>query len=79
MNDKIIFLLEIDINAEGDKIAYLGKEGARSTYRIAGPKAWGGKRNIALLKINEDDIVIFLKDYAPEIIDRIINEYKNNA
>lgn len=63
-----IYLLEIEINSEGGKLAYLSKEGDDGAYRIAGPKAWGGSTNIARLKINQNDLVEFIKSYAPEII-----------
>ncbi len=35
-------LLEIHRNAEGSKLAYMGVDGYDCSYRIAGPKAWGG-------------------------------------
>lgn len=67
-----IFLLDVEVNAEGNKLAYLSKEGAGVGFRIAGPKAWGGSRNLARLKIQEDDLVRFIKEYAPEIIPKLI-------
>jgi len=70
-----IFLLEVEQNAEGSKLAYLSPLDAdgkkRSGYRIAGPKAWGGSKSIAKLKISDDDLVSFIKSYAPEIISRL--------
>lgn len=67
------YTLEIAVNAEGNHLAYLGKTEASSTYRIAGPKAWGGKRDLATLKITESDLVEFIKSYAPEIIPLLNN------
>ncbi len=64
------FVLDIEINAEGSKLAYLSRDGAGCGFRIAGPKAWGGSRNIAKLKFSEDDLICFIKGYAPEIISK---------
>lgn len=70
------YLLEVEINAEGSKLAYLGK-GTKDgymddgCYRIAGPKAWGGSRNIARLEISDHDMVEFIKCYAPEIVEQL--------
>jgi hypothetical protein len=71
------YLLEVDINAEGQKLACIGKgtkEGYTDggCYRIAGQKAWGGSRNIARLEISESDLVEFIKSYAPEIIPQLV-------
>lgn len=70
------YLLEVEINAEGNKLAYLGKgtkdgyaEGC--SYRIAGPKAWGGSQNIARLEISDHDMVEFIKCCAPEIVEQL--------
>ena len=60
-------ILEIEENAEGDILAYLSKKDSDSGYRIAGPKAWGGSRNVARLKISESDLATYIKDYAPEL------------
>lgn len=68
-----LHILEIEQNAEGGKLAYLSKEGESCGYRVAGPKAWGGSKNIAKLKIREDDLVEYIKIYAPEIIDKLNN------
>ena len=66
-----IHLLEIEINAEGDKLAYLSpldeKGETGSGYRISGPKPWGGSKNLASLKISESDIVAYIENYAPGI------------
>ena len=69
----VMLILDIEINAEGDKSAYLSKEGDGGGYRIAGPKAWGGSRNIANLAISEDDLIRFINEYAPEIIEKLNN------
>ena len=66
-----MFILEVEENGEGDKLAYLSKEGSGRGYRIAGPKAWGMSKNIATLKISEDDLVKFIKQYAPEVIEKL--------
>lgn len=63
-----MLILEIERNAEGAILAYLSKEGAGGGRRITGPKAWGGSKNIAHLKIKEEDIVKFIKSDAPDII-----------
>jgi hypothetical protein len=66
-----MLILDIEQNAEGNKLAYLSKEGAGSGLRIAGPKAWGGSRTLAQLKISEDDLVQFIKEYAPELVEKM--------
>lgn len=62
-----VHILEIEINAEGSKLAYLSKEGESCGFRIAGPKAWGGSRNIAKLKITDNDLARYINEYAPEV------------
>jgi len=69
--EKIMFQLDVEINAEGDKLAVLGVVGAGHAFRLAGPKAWGGSRNIARLKFDEHDLIRFIKEYAPEIIPKL--------
>lgn len=63
-----LHLLEIEVNAEGSKLAYLspiGEDGeVYDGYRIAGPKAWGGSKNIARIKINDDDLKRYIKEYT---------------
>ena len=66
-----MLILEIEQNAEGYKLAYLSKEGSNSGFRIAGPKAWGGSKNLATLKISEADLIGFIKQYTPELIAQI--------
>jgi len=66
-----IHILDVERNAEGDVLACMGKEGDGCSYRIAGPKAWGGSRNIATLKISESDLVAYIKDYAPEVHEKL--------
>jgi hypothetical protein len=61
------YILEVERNAEGAALAYMSAEGAGSGYRIAGPKAWGGSRNLATLKVRGDDLVSFIIDCAPEV------------
>jgi hypothetical protein len=60
-------VLEIERNAEGSLLAYLSKEGESCGFRIAGPKAWGGSKNIARLKISDNDLFRYIKGYAPEV------------
>lgn len=64
-----MLIFEIEKNAEGAVLVYLMKEGAEGGRRIAGPKAWGGSRNIARIKIKEEELVQFIKDEAPDIVD----------
>ena len=65
-------ILEVAQNAEGNKLAYLSPAGSNgeplSGYRIAGPKAWGGSKNLARLKIDSDDLAHYIKQYAPEVL-----------
>jgi hypothetical protein len=67
-----LHVLEIEQNAEGSKLAYLSpandKGEPQSGYRIAGPKAWGGSKNLARLKISSDDLATYIKQYAPEVL-----------
>lgn len=61
-------LLEIEVNAEGDKLAYLFNMSNEEGQRIAGPKAWGGSRNIARFEFSADNLITFIKECAPAII-----------
>lgn len=67
-----LFILEVEQNAEGSKLAYLSPAdengNPKSGYRIAGPKAWGGSSNLARLKVGSDDLITFIKDYAPGVL-----------
>lgn len=71
MNKKL-HLLEVEINAEGSKLAYLSPiddEGKTTVgYRISGPKALGGSKNIARLKIGTNDLVRYVMEYAPDVL-----------
>ena len=68
-------ILDIEINAEGNKLAILSPANENGEpecgYRIAGPKAWGGSRNLARLKISDDDLIAYINEYAPEIKDKL--------
>ncbi len=68
---------EIEINAEGSKLAFLSpidKDGnIENGYRIAGPKAWGGSKNLATIDIFTSDIISYIRMHAPEIIDALNN------
>lgn len=77
--NKSVFVLEVEVNAEGKKLAYLGKKGAGDCYRIAGPKAWGGSTNMATLEISESDLVTFLAKYAPEVAKAAHNQQTGDA
>ena len=68
----VLHVLDIEINAKGSKLAILSPEG-ESGYRIAGPKAWGGSKNIARLKISTDDLVTYIKSYAPDVMEKLID------
>jgi len=71
-NRMALHMLEIEVNAEGNKLAYLSptneKGETQSGYRLAGPKAWGGSKNIARLKVSTSDIVRYIKEYAPDVL-----------
>jgi hypothetical protein len=77
-----LHILEIEGNAEGDNLAYLSpadENGESSSgYRIAGPKAWGGSRNIARLKISSDDLIRYIKQYAPDVMEALTEPPNNN-
>lgn len=64
--------LEIERNAEGNKLALLSPVDDNgeitSGYRIAGPKAWGGSYNLARIDISSDDLAAYIKDYAPDVL-----------
>lgn len=66
------YILEVEENAEGSKLAYLGMKDGAGAYRIAGPKAWGGSRNLARLEISENDLIEFIKCYAYDIIPKLV-------
>lgn len=70
-----LHILEIEQNTEGSKLAYLSPADengdAQSGYRIAGPKAWGGSRNLAKLKISSRDLATYIKKYAPDVLAEI--------
>jgi hypothetical protein len=75
-----IHLLEIERNAEGDKLAIMSpknKDGAAgSGYRIAGPKAWGGSHRLESIEIKTDDFVEYIKEYAPDVLKKLKEELK---
>jgi len=79
-NDKL-HLLEVERNGEGSTLAYLSptdKDGtAKSGYRLAGPKAWGGSRSLAKLKVSSSDLVAYIKQYAPEVLKELRKESKD--
>lgn len=66
-----LHILEIERSAEGSLFACLSKEGDDCGYRLTGPKGWGGSRNIATLKITEDDLFTYIKQYAPDVHKRL--------
>ncbi|MBW3512042.1 hypothetical protein [Janthinobacterium sp. NKUCC06_STL] len=63
--DMEIYEFEIAKNAEGGILATAGVKGADTSYRIAGPKAWGGSSTIAKINISQRDLVEFILCYAP--------------
>ena len=75
-----IHILEIEQNAEGDKLAYLfpidENGNAESGYRIAGPKAWGGSKNIARLELSSNNLLAYIKQYAPEVVEAVLKAEK---
>ena len=77
-----LHILDIEVNAEGDKLACLSpanEDGETQVgYRIAGPKAWGGSRNIARLKISSDDLARYIKQYAPEVLNALLEQHTNS-
>ena len=79
-NDRL-HILEVRVNAEKSKLAYLsptdenGKE--LSGYRIAGSKAWGGSNLLARLKISSEDLVTYIEQYAPEVLEELNLRNKN--
>ena len=70
-----IHYLQIELNAEGNKLAIMSPmddEGKISGgYRIAGPKAWGGSRTLADIKISTHDLVCYIKEYAPDVLKQL--------
>lgn len=76
-----LYILEIEQNAEGSKLAYLSptdKDGKmKSGFRIAGPKAWGGSRTLAKLKLDSNDLLRFMNNYAPEVLKELKKEAIN--
>jgi len=72
------YLLTVEVNAEGDKLACFGKGNKQDgwtgsgCYRLAGPKAWGGSKAIAKLEISEGDLIRCLKSEAPELIAKLL-------
>lgn len=61
------FLLEVGVLPDGRKIAYASAKGARHGFRIAGPKAYGGVRNLATLEFSEADLLAFIDTCAPHL------------
>lgn len=75
-----LHILEIEQNAEGSKLAYLSPADenghAQSGYRIAGPKAWGSSHNLARLKLSTNDLVTYIKKYAPDVMDALHQHFQ---
>jgi hypothetical protein len=67
-NEKEVYELEIHRNAEGSKLAFMSVRGEGSGYRISGPKALGGSRKLEGTEIRQDDLVEFIKSYAPKAL-----------
>ena len=67
-NLKATHTLQIHMNAEGDKLCLANPSNDdSSSYRIAGPKAWGGSSLIEDIEIRESDLVTYIKEYAPHL------------
>lgn len=70
-----LHMLEVEINSEGDKLVYLhpldDKGETNGGRRIAGPKAWGGSRNIARLNVSSEELVRYIKDHAPDVVEAL--------
>jgi len=66
-----VHILDIEVSAEGSKLAYFAPKGSDTGFRISGPKAWGGSKNIARLTITDDDLAQYIKVYAPEVIKKL--------
>ena len=70
-----IHYLQIELNAEGNKLAHISPldENGETTggFRIAGPKAWGGSKTLADIKISTDDFVQYINEYAPDILEKL--------
>lgn len=70
-------LLEVERNAEGSVLAILSpiEENGEAPcgLRVAGPKAWGGSINMARLKISDRDLERYVREYAPEVHERLKN------
>lgn len=77
------YILEVEINAEGAKLAYLSPTDENGNtqcgYRIAGPKAWGGSRNIAKLKISSADLIHFITHYAPDVLEELKKSFNKEG
>lgn len=77
MSDKKeIYEFEIHRNAEGGILAYCSPVGGSVGYRIAGPKAWGGSKELAAIEIRQDDLVEFVMSYAPQALAEILRRAK---
>ena len=72
----IIFEFKIEVNAEGSKLAYLSKKDDGSAFRIAGPKAWGGSKNLATIEFDDEDLTRFIVDYVPELVPMLVKALK---
>lgn len=64
-------IFEIGVNAEGDQLCVANVEGDDCGYRISGPKAWGGMRTTAKLRISQPDMLRFITECCPELADLI--------
>lgn len=69
--DKLTFQISIDRNADGDQLMLDGFRGDHWLFSVAGPKTSGEHRNKAQLVFDQDDLVLIIKEYAPEIIPKL--------
>lgn len=61
------FLLEVGVLPDGRKVAYASANGARNGQRLAGPKATGSVRSLAVLEFSEVDLLAFIDNCAPHL------------
>ena len=72
--------LQIERNAEGGKLAIMSprdKNGEITEgFRIAGPKAWGGSTTLADIELSTNDLVRYIKEYAPDVMEALQGKLK---
>jgi len=75
--------IEICKNGEYSKLAYMApvnEDGEiDSGYRIAGPKGWGGTSTIATIDISEENLIKYIKEYAPNVLKELRSRKKKTV